>query len=378
MFCVGARAAVRETTAGTVRLVLSPPRPIRSIMAPVHLPALTWAIVRFLAAKPGPHVVHGFGSWAMVAAAACRLLERRGVRATPIGTAWTTMVHESAAKLDSEVVRGSPRLWLQHRAELAWSRLVVARAERWGYRNCRYVIVNYEATRRLLEESFGPGLSFRRLTYAPPTAYGPSPTVNAPPPADLPQGDAPLVVATSRHDGRKGLAVLIRALALLRDKGVRFRACLVGPGLLLGGHRALVRELGLAGQVALPGRVPEVDPYLGAADVFCLPSHEEGSGSVSALEALRKGVAIVSTNVDGMPEDLSDGENALLVAPGDVAALAGALERLLSDEAYRARLGQAGRERYETRFSPEAAARDLGELYAELGLSPARRMASAT
>ena len=88
-------------------------------------------------------------------------------------------------------------------------------------------------------------------------------------------------------------------------------------------------------------------------------------------------MAIVSTNVDGMPEDLSDGENALLVAPGDVAALAGALERLL-DEAYRARLGQAGRERYETRFSPEAAARDLGELYAELGLSPARRMALAT
>ena len=240
------------------------------------------------------------------------------------------------------------------------------------------MIVNYEATRRLLEESFGPQLSFRRLTYAPPTAYGPSPPANASPPADLPTGDAPLVVSTSRHDGRKGLAVLIRALARLRDEGVRFRACLVGTGLLLEGHRALVRELGLAGQVVLPGQVPEVDPYLGAADVFCLPSHEEGSGSVSVLEALRKGVAVVSTDVDGMTEDLSDRENALLVPPGDVAALASALERLLVDEAERARLARAARERYEGRFSPAAAARELGELYAELGLSPARRMASAT
>ncbi len=77
--------------------------------------------------------------------------------------------------------------------------------------------------------------------------------------------------------------------------------------------------------------MPDVAPYLGAADIFVLPSVAESSGSVSVLEAMRAGKPVIATACDGLPEDLIDGENGLLVAPGDVGALTDALGRLLAD-----------------------------------------------
>ncbi len=286
------------------------------------------------------------------------------------------MCHEQDAKLRDEVVWTSRRRRLVHQAEAAFARTAVARYEGRAFRHSAVVLVNYDSVRALLEDAYGADLPIRRIAYAAMTAFEPESPVDVVP-AGLPAGEAPLVVAVSRHDGRKGLDVLVRALARLSDEGVPFRACLVGPGILLEAHRALVRELGLAGHVALPGRVEHVMPYLRAADLFCLPSTEEGSGSLSVLEALQAGVAIVSTDVDGMPEDLDDGENALLVPPRDPVALARAIARLLTDPGERAQLGRQARTTYERRFSPAAAMADLGAVYAELGL-PARRTASAT
>ena len=117
---------------------------------------------------------------------------------------------------------------------------------------------------------------------------------------------------------RKGVDVLIRALARVRDDGHDFRAALVGTGHLLEAHRELVRELGLADRVVLPGRVPTVGAYLRHADIFSLPSLAEGSGSMSVLEALQYGVPVVSSAVDGMIEDLTDDVDSLLVETGSV------------------------------------------------------------
>ena len=217
-------------------------------------------------------------------------------------------------------------------------------------------------------------MQIRRLTYASPIAFRPEEdlTISAEPAAlqALAEPEAPLVLSISRHDGRKGLDVLLRALASLRDDGVRFRACLVGPGILLEQHRRLAGELSLTDRVAIPGRVPDVAPYLGRADVFALPSLEEGSGSLSVLEALHAGVPVVATDVDGMPEDLTDGEDSLLVPPNDSSALAAALRRLIEDPDLRRRLGAAARRTYERRFTAEAYSSDLARLYSEFGLLP--------
>jgi glycosyltransferase involved in cell wall biosynthesis len=184
--------------------------------------------------------------------------------------------------------------------------------------------------------------------------------------ADLGPSRAPLVVAVSRHDPRKGVHVLIQALARLRRQGVSFRACLVGPGPLLEAHRRLSRDLGLDGTVAIPGLVEDPRSYLAVADVFALPSLVEGSGSVSLIEALEAGLAVVVSAVDGLPEDVSDGVEGYLVRPGDPDALAAALRQIVESPELRKRLGAGARRTYAERFAPERMVEALGEVYSEL------------
>jgi glycosyltransferase involved in cell wall biosynthesis len=178
---------------------------------------------------------------------------------------------------------------------------------------------------------------------------------------------APLVVSVSRHDPRKGVDVLLAALAGLKKRGVPFRACIAGEGVLLETHRRLSVRSGLDGSTLVAGFVPDVWSLLAHADVFVLPSRREQSGSLALLEALQAGVAAVVSACDGIPEDVTDGEDALLVAPGDPVALEGALSRLLADQALRHRLARRGRETFERRFSAGAFSRDLGAVYREMG-----------
>jgi glycosyltransferase involved in cell wall biosynthesis len=148
--------------------------------------------------------------------------------------------------------------------------------------------------------------------------------------------------------------------------GVSYRACLLSDGRLLAPHRRLAAELGLDGQVAIPGHVEDVAAHLRAADVFVLPSFEEGSGSVSVLEALQAGVAIVASRCDGIDEDLVHGETALLVPPGDERALRDALAELLADPALRDRLGANARRLYRERFMADSFTEALDRVYTEL------------
>jgi glycosyltransferase involved in cell wall biosynthesis len=103
------------------------------------------------------------------------------------------------------------------------------------------------------------------------------------------------------------------------------------------------------------------------ADIFVLPSLEEGSGSVSMLEAMQAGLAIVASNIDGIPEDVTGGDSALLVEPGNVDQLSQAIESLLNDAELRRRLQRRAREIFVKRFSAESFTNALAVLYAELG-----------
>jgi glycosyltransferase involved in cell wall biosynthesis len=373
--CLGHSAGVFDTGFGPIVRVRAPIRPHRQVIAPLHAPWVVPAIVRRLEGRAGPHVLHGYGVWGWVVVAAARALRRRGIEAVPVVTLFDLVDREARTKLLSPVLRGEPWLRARSAVEAALTHAVSARWERRGARGARVVVVNYDSVRRDAVAAYGPGLDVRRLTYAAPAAFAPMADLRGgrEPRAleELENGEAPLVLATSRHDGRKGVDVLIRALARLRDDGVRFRACLLGGGNLLEHHRQLARELGLAGQVAIPGRVPEILPFLGRADAFAFPSLAEGSGALSVLEALRAGLAIVSTGVDGLEEDLTHERDSLLVPAGDPAPLAAALRRLIEDAPLRARLGAAARELHERRFSAGAAAADLAALYTELGVPPA-------
>jgi glycosyltransferase involved in cell wall biosynthesis len=101
------------------------------------------------------------------------------------------------------------------------------------------------------------------------------------------------------------------------------------------------------------------------ADVFVLPSRYPPEGQpLVLLEAMAAGLPILSTRHSGIPHTVRDDREGLIVEPGDVTAIAGALERLMNDADLRARLGRAGRERYEAVYTPAAFQRRVAELFA--------------
>lgn len=372
VICVGEEDAEVPTDFGIVHRVRSPWKPYRLILLPLHISRLIGAVESRLEGRPGRHLIHGFGAWSYAGAVAAERLRKKDVETTFLASSYDTLLNEMPGKRAGVERAHGVRERISWEIEYRWKKYVLDYYERHGYVSAKAVLVNYESVRQILVSSYGAAVASQiRITpYTTGCAFDGS--LDRPLPelpaeiAALKDSDAPLLVSVSRHDTRKGLNFFLHALGLLHKRGVRFRACLVGGGPLLAAHRKLANDLGLAGMVAIPGFATDRFAYLRRADAFVLPSLEEGSGSLSMLEAMQAGVAVVASEVDGIPEDVTDGSDALLVPPGDAEALAGALGKVIADTALRTRLAAAGRETFQKRFSPERFSAALGEIYAEM------------
>ena len=178
--------------------------------------------------------------------------------------------------------------------------------------------------------------------------------------------DPPLIIAIGRLIAKKGFADLIRACALLVERGRSFRCEIFGEGPLENQLRAQIEELGLQERIQLPGAKPqhELRARLGAASVFVLPSAPEIDGGMDNLptvimEAMATGLPVVSTTIGGIPEMVVENETGFLVQPDDGVALAGAIEKVTNDRLLAQRLGQAGYERAQNLFSIEKNVREF-------------------
>jgi rhamnosyl/mannosyltransferase len=177
-----------------------------------------------------------------------------------------------------------------------------------------------------------------------------------------------LVLAVGRLTEYKGFEHLIRAMARIDASLV-----LIGDGRLRPHLERLVRTEGLSDRVHLLGNVPDVAPYYAACDVFVLPSvtRNEAFGIVQ-LEAMAAGKPIVNTALESGVTYVSPADvTGLTVPPADSVALAGAIERLLGDEALRRRLGNAGRARVQTEFSVDTMVLRTVRIYGEATRSAA-------
>lgn len=156
----------------------------------------------------------------------------------------------------------------------------------------------------------------------------------------------PRILAVARLHPVKNLPVLLRALAILRDGGVRFTCRVIGEGAERAMLEALRRELDLDDRVAFAGELTQsaVRDEWRRTTVGVLSSDTEGM-PVALMEAAACGVPVAATRVGGIPELVVDGETGRLVPPRDPQALAAALRRLLDDAPGRRRMGQAARER---------------------------------
>src|SRR5215213_3084202 len=162
------------------------------------------------------------------------------------------------------------------------------------------------------------------------------------------QSDGATILCVARQYPRKHVADLVRALPIVRRAVPRARAVIAGDGPEHNSLRALAAELGLNDAVRFTGALPDEDLALlyRQADVFCLPSVQEGFGIVF-LEAMDCGLPVVATLAAAIPEVVPDRRAGLLVSPGDVAALTHALIELLARPRQCASYGAFGHEHVE-------------------------------
>jgi glycosyltransferase involved in cell wall biosynthesis len=160
----------------------------------------------------------------------------------------------------------------------------------------------------------------------------------------------------------KGHATLIAAAREIVPKFPRTQFVLVGEGPQRKDFEAQVQSSGLQQNFLFLGRRGDVPEILACCDCAVLPSLAEGMPN-AVLEYLAAGLPVVATGLGGNLEVIRDGVTGLLVPPKDPAALAGALERLLGDEAFARRLGTAGREHVTANFSFERLVTEVDKLY---------------
>ncbi len=167
-----------------------------------------------------------------------------------------------------------------------------------------------------------------------------------------------IVTTASADSPLKGLTVLVEAFAKVRTEYDHAQLVVVGTPKEGGPVSRAVERLGLAPHIRFVSGLSEEDliKLLRSAQIACVPSLYEGF-SLPAVEAMAVGLPLVSTTGGAIPEVAgADGETTLAVPPGDSAALAAALSRLLGDPELGARLGAAARERAVSRFTWRAAA----------------------
>lgn len=173
--------------------------------------------------------------------------------------------------------------------------------------------------------------------------------------------DVPLIGIVGRLVPIKDHATLFSALGRLPGVHV----AVMGDGELRGGLESLTRDLGIEERVHFTGWVHDVAAAVSDLDLVVLTSRNEGT-PVALIEAHAAGIAAVATDVGGVEAVVEDGRTGRLVAPGDGAALAGAIAGLLADPSTRRAMGVAGRRRVAERFHQRRLVDDVGNLYAEL------------
>ena len=171
--------------------------------------------------------------------------------------------------------------------------------------------------------------------------------------------------------------MLIKACAILRDRGVDFRLTLAGGGgavMGLGRMEAeilrLREELRLEDRVLLPGIIShnELPHILAEHDIFAAPCvvHESGRRDGipnTVIEALAYGLPVVSTTVNALPEVVINGKTGLAVPPNDPEALADALQRLADDDALAQELARNGKQLAADMFDPTRNNRRLADIF---------------
>ncbi len=172
------------------------------------------------------------------------------------------------------------------------------------------------------------------------------------------------VLTAARLAPGKGFSELLQAAAELAREADPIVLLIAGEGPLRPWLEREIKRRGLMEKVRLLGHQPDLAPLMKAVDCFVLPSYREGTPRAIS-EAMAAGLPIIATGVDGIPEQIVDGLNGILIEPRAVQPLVAAIHTLARDPALRRQMGEASRERAQL-FSLPAMVAALDRLYQEL------------
>jgi glycosyltransferase involved in cell wall biosynthesis len=193
--------------------------------------------------------------------------------------------------------------------------------------------------------------------------------------------DTPVVTVVSRLTRLKGIENFLEAAAALKPRYPDARFLIVGETSphdrpYLKELTDLAARLGVADRVTFTGLRSDVAELLATATVAVMPSLNEALSNV-LLESMAAGAPVVATRVGGTPEALIDGDTGLLVEPGDSAAIATAVARLLDDRELATRLGRSARSLIADKFSVDRMVRSTEQLYLSLLAKKQKQQAPA-
>jgi len=177
--------------------------------------------------------------------------------------------------------------------------------------------------------------------------------------------DAPVIGAIGRMVWQKGFEYLIEAVPSIIQGFRKAKVLIVGEGPQKKELEALGERLKVKEKLIFTGFRSDIRDILSAVDLLVIPSLLEGFPMVT-LEAMAMAKPIVATNIDGITEQITNGENGILVPPRDPAALATAVIKLLGDKKSAQQMGIAARGKVEQEFSVERMVSETEKVYMAL------------
>ncbi|HEX6963798.1 MAG TPA: glycosyltransferase [Lacipirellula sp.] len=279
--------------------------------------------------------------YALVHAHTPRSLMVGGQAARITGVPLVYHVHSPAGRDSTRWLRNLANIWLERRT---------------AHRAARLIAVSPSVRRYMIEQGF-----LASHVVCVPNGVT---TIDVPPRMTTPT--AWTLGMTALFRPRKGIEVLLEALAEVRESGHNVRLRAIGPfesRAYEAEVMSLVGRLDLAPAIDWTGFVADVPAELRKIDALVLPSLFGEGLPMVVLEAMAAGLPVIASNVEGVPEAIRDDREGLLVEPGLPQSLAGAIEDLTSGKLHYAAMSRAAQARHAECFSAEIMAQRVAEVY---------------
>lgn len=258
------------------------------------------------------------------------------------------MYASAAASACATLGTGIPLVLTEH-SEAKWRSRYACWCSRWLYHRAKHIIAVSKGIRhRLIEQDGVPYDRVSVIMNALSTTPEPSPRIQPILPVELRNG--PLVGLVARLQPEKGVKYFLEAAAHILQCLPQVHFLVMGDGPLRQELQAYAEQLGVQEHLHFLGFRLDARDLIGFLNVLVVPSLTEGTPVVT-VEAMTAGIPVVASAVGGIPEQIRDEIEGLLVPPGDSVALGEAVLRLLKNPAWSQQLGMAGRQRALSQFS---------------------------